>query len=467
MPVALIVHGNHEAGDYSDPGYAYLGEHLASRGILLASVDENFLNGDWFFDHGGAEMGVRAWLLLRHLDQLRTWDATAGHPLAGRLDLDRVGLIGHSRGGEAAAVAAMLEASGSYELAGLPPIARGFGIRAVIGIAPSDGMYRGPGAPASLKNLDYLVIQGAHDGDLPGFNGVQTYHRIRFDGGRDHLKVALYSERANHGRFNTVWDFGDAGALSSWMLDRGSMLAPAEQQRLARTVIGAFLARSIQGETGYEAFFREPRAGRAWLPDDVIETHWESSGRVVVEDFATGRIDRDRHPAIGFETVTSGDPPLRDAATQRDRAVRLVWSGPARYDIAIDRSVAAAIDPDGSLVFAMVATLDGSAPVDPIVELRSADGLRAAVRLGDVAPVRPLLPTRLWKIDGLGDRYLPAEKHVLPAERFLQTYEIELSAFEEATPGFDPTRLVSLSIGFGGAGAVFLDDVAFEPPVAR
>jgi hypothetical protein len=47
FPLALIVHGNHFMMDYSDPGYDYLGQLLASRGIILVSVDQNFLNGSW------------------------------------------------------------------------------------------------------------------------------------------------------------------------------------------------------------------------------------------------------------------------------------------------------------------------------------------------------------------------------------------------------------------------------------
>ena len=47
FPLVLIVHGNHSMRDYSDPGYAYLGEHLASHGYIFVSVDENFINGDW------------------------------------------------------------------------------------------------------------------------------------------------------------------------------------------------------------------------------------------------------------------------------------------------------------------------------------------------------------------------------------------------------------------------------------
>jgi len=44
FPLVLVVHGNHSMQDYSDPGYEYLGKLLASRGMILASVDENFIN---------------------------------------------------------------------------------------------------------------------------------------------------------------------------------------------------------------------------------------------------------------------------------------------------------------------------------------------------------------------------------------------------------------------------------------
>lgn len=463
LPVVLIAHGNHEAGAYSDPGYAYLGEHLASRGLIVASVDQNFLNGDPFFDYAGAEMGTRAWLLLRHLAEFQAWNQTPGHPLAGRIDLERVALVGHSRGGEAAAVAAMLEADPERNLPGWAAIPRGFGIRAVAAIAPSDGMYHSLSGATRLEDLDYLVIQGAHDADLPGYSGLQTYHRVTLTE-PGHLKAAVFSHRANHGRFNSVWDIGDAGPLDSWMLDRGSMLSMTEQQRLAKAVFGAFLARSLQGVTAYDAFFREPRAGRAWLPDDIVETHWQSSERTVIEDFSEGTVDPLRNEPVGFAAVTPADPPLRDGSKQRDRAVSLTWTGPAIYTVAVDASVRDRLDPDGSLVFSAAAS-DGATPVEAIVELESVDGRVASARLGDVAPGRPALPTKLWKIDGLGDRYLPGERQPLPAERFLQTYAIDLTEFRphDGGPGLDPSRLASIAFRFEGRGALYLDDIGFEP----
>jgi ATP-dependent Lon protease len=44
FPLVLIVHGNHNMKDFSDPGYGYLGELLASRGYIFASIDENFID---------------------------------------------------------------------------------------------------------------------------------------------------------------------------------------------------------------------------------------------------------------------------------------------------------------------------------------------------------------------------------------------------------------------------------------
>ena len=62
--------------DFSDPGYAWLGELLASRGFILASIDENFLNGN-----ARAENDARGWMLLKHLEVFRALNDSTGKPL--------------------------------------------------------------------------------------------------------------------------------------------------------------------------------------------------------------------------------------------------------------------------------------------------------------------------------------------------------------------------------------------------
>ena len=78
FPLVLVVHGNHNMRQFSDPGYAYLGELLASRGYILASVDENFLNGNL-----RTENDARGWMLLQHLVAWRRFNADSASPLRG------------------------------------------------------------------------------------------------------------------------------------------------------------------------------------------------------------------------------------------------------------------------------------------------------------------------------------------------------------------------------------------------
>ena len=85
-PLKLIVHGNHDMEDCSDTGYGWIGEHLASRGMVAISMDENFLNSG-YSDllsslQGGLdrETDTRDWLLLEHLHQLREWQRASKAP---------------------------------------------------------------------------------------------------------------------------------------------------------------------------------------------------------------------------------------------------------------------------------------------------------------------------------------------------------------------------------------------------
>jgi hypothetical protein len=135
FPLVLVVHGNHHAKEFSDPGYAYLGELLARRGAITVSVDENFLNGDWFGDYEQKENPVRGWLLLQHLRAWRSWNRTPGHIFRGKADLGRVVLVGHSRGGQAVALAAAFNRLPCHPEKTELKFDFGFGIRGIVQIA--------------------------------------------------------------------------------------------------------------------------------------------------------------------------------------------------------------------------------------------------------------------------------------------------------------------------------------------
>ncbi len=133
--LVLMLHGNHEMSEFSDPGYAYLGELLASRGFIFVSIDENFLNVGLLHEPPD-ERPARAWLMLEHLKRWEQWNSTPGNPFFGKVDTANVALMGHSRGGAAAARAALFN-----KLAYNPDDASirlqyGYPIKAVVAIAP-------------------------------------------------------------------------------------------------------------------------------------------------------------------------------------------------------------------------------------------------------------------------------------------------------------------------------------------
>src|SRR5215470_14116928 len=137
FPLAVFAHGNHNPFENSTPGYLYLCRLLASHGIIAATIDVNFLNGFNFGENDG-----RAIVHLEHLRQFRTWNNTAAHPLHGKVDLNRILIVGHSRGGEAVGHASFfnrLAAIGVVVLDGSPPFGLGpyrFGLTAAAAIAP-------------------------------------------------------------------------------------------------------------------------------------------------------------------------------------------------------------------------------------------------------------------------------------------------------------------------------------------
>ena len=149
FPLVLIVHGNHGMAQFSDPGYAYLGNLMASRGFIFASINENFLNSGLYYDPP-KQQPVRGWMLLEHLKTWHKWNETAGNPFYQKIDVENVALMGHSRGGEAVATAVLFNKLAYYPddaaIHSLP------GSIKAIAIAPVDGQYN------RLAALDYAEI---------------------------------------------------------------------------------------------------------------------------------------------------------------------------------------------------------------------------------------------------------------------------------------------------------------------
>jgi dienelactone hydrolase len=328
FPLVLIVHGNHNPRDYSDPGYGYLGELLASRGFILASIDENFINGL------SGENDGRAWLLLKHLEAWKTFNDTDVSPLRGKVDMSRIALMGHSRGGEAAALAATFNRLKYYPDNFKQEFKFNFAVKSVVAIAPVDGQYKPTGQFTPLENVNYLLIHGSHDGDVSTAQGLRQYERLRFTDGQPWFKSVIFMYRANHGQWNTVWGNKDTGPRSGRTLDLRALIDPEAQRQFARVVISGFLEATLNGKREYLPMFRDHRTAGAWLPKTMYTTRFQESGYRALAEF-DGDVDLTTGSAQGVTIATEhlstwneNAVPFRGrgADTQNHNAVWIGWN---------------------------------------------------------------------------------------------------------------------------------------------
>jgi dienelactone hydrolase len=516
FPLDLVVHGNHAMEEFSDPGYAYLGEHLASRGFIFVSVDENFFNGS-FRGSLTKENDGRGWMLLQHLDVWKRWNESDGNPFRGKVATDRIALIGHSRGGEAVAVAGAFNRLRYYPDDGRVKMPSGFGIRSLVAIAPVDGQYSPADRYTPLENVNYLTLQGAHDADVSTFHGIRQFARVRFTDEAYHVKAAVYTYRANHGQFNTVWGNDDAGFPMGLFLDRKRLMQGDAQRRVAKVFITAFLEATLLDKPDSFDVLKDERRARPWLPDDVYVTRFaDSASRMVADyeedvDLATATLPGARIEQQGLALWREQYLPFKSGTT-RDAVAYLGWkppdpvaakdkppqAGPPSYSIVLPdglgsawgvsgeselRLALAQVDkkvPDDEKNGASGKQADGEkteaekkkeaqdkkkddptrpVPLDLTVELTSANGASVRLPLSRFRAMPVMLTarmTKLWSEVGVYEK---------PSEPVLQSFVLPFSAFAEADARFDPAALAVIRLIFDRSpeGVVALDDVAIAP----
>ncbi|HUT46841.1 MAG TPA: hypothetical protein VMX36_11190 [Sedimentisphaerales bacterium] len=475
FPLVLIVHGNHNMKDFSDPGYEYLGKLLAGRGFIAVSVDENFLNQKF-----GGENDARAFILLEHLNVWDTWNQTQGHAFEGRVDMDRIALIGHSRGGESAAHAAAFNRLERYPDDANIKLDYNFNIRSVIAIAPCDGQYKPAGHPTALENVNYLVIQGGHDADVATFMGLRQFNRVHFTDENFWFKSAIYVYRANHNRFNTAWGRLDASAPVSWLINDKPIMDMESQRKVAKVLISAFLEATLNNRDEYLAMFKYVRKAGPWLPEDIYINRYEDSNFIIITDFeedfdvTSTTIPGGRLHGENLKTWKEAHVPYRTKgnSTQENSTVVLEWDNEnkedtnsvdlASYTITLSPEVTSDLDlnRNANVVFSIgTESEDQYEPLDLMIELCDSDGNCAALPLSSVGPVHPALTVRLakWK-------WLEKKRIDKFSERILQTYEMPIHSFIESNSSFEPSRLKSIRFIFDRSdkGIIMLDDIGFS-----
>jgi len=232
-PLVIFLHGRHNTcyqgsssgsaypcppGYQSIPsyrGYDYLANSLASNGYIVVSVSANGINAVDNSTSDGGALG-RAQLIQRHLDIWRSFNNGSdpfGGIFRGRVDLTRVGTMGHSRGGEGVVKHFLYNAS-----LGSP-----YGIKAVLPLAPVNF------SRSVINGVPLGVLLPYCDGDVSDLQGVHYYDDARYNAASDPgAKHTFLVMGANHNFYNTVWTPGlfQAGGTDDWFSQSGASTDP-------------------------------------------------------------------------------------------------------------------------------------------------------------------------------------------------------------------------------------------------
>lgn len=416
-PLLVFLHGNHgTCGTGSNPrsddstqytqmgtcpdgyvvtpnhmGYAYIAERLASWGYIVVSINANrgITAGEPAPGDGGLNL-ARGRLVLKHLSLLSQWNQTPGSTpaslgvdLAGAIDFDQIGMMGHSRGGEG-----VRAALNQYQDPGSPwpaKIASPLGFKAIFEIGPVDGQ---TSRVLDANGVAWNVVLPMCDGDVSNLQGMKPFDRMLAANSEPSAapKGMFGVWGANHNYFNTEWQESDSqgceGAGNTPLFETEGVSGSDKQQQAGlHALMGFFRANVGANKTPDLLKEYDPEFG---VPDSLtaithigrtFEDSASAANSQVLENFATAgattALSGDQMVATGL-TMTKGAVPEHDRAL---RAASIKWQqagGSLEIPVgAVNASNMATLDMRVSLqdVSASVAT-----PTSFSIQLVNADG---------------------------------------------------------------------------------------------
>lgn len=255
-PVVIFSHG---LGGSSE-GNAYLGQHWVGRGYVVIYLQHPGSDASVWRDQPQAsrmsslrQAASAKNFILRVkdvsalIDQLEHWNRDGSHPLAGRLDLARIGMSGHSFGAiTTQAVSGQVFMGGRY--ATTDPR-----IKAAIAFSPSSPRHGSAEAAFGKVAIPWLLMTGTHD--------IAAIGKIDLDS-----RLAVFPALPPGGKYEAVLDGAEHSAF-------GDRALPGESGQRNPNHHRAILALST---AFWDAWLQQDAAARAWLdgdgPRSVLET---------------------------------------------------------------------------------------------------------------------------------------------------------------------------------------------------
>lgn len=260
VPVILFSHG---LGG-SREGSTYLGNHWAGRGYVAVFLQHPGSDTSVWKDKpvgqrmeamreaaGAQNFLLRVKDIRAVLDQLDRWNNSGGHALAGRLDLTRVGMSGHSFGAVTTqAVSGQSIGWGELSFTDLR-------IKAAIAFSPSSPRQRGdPKQTFGNVKIPWMLMTGTKDVALIGDADMES-------------RLAVFSALPPGDKYELVL----FGAEHSVFTDRA---LPGDTEKRNPNHHRAILALST---AFWDTYLRDNKAAKTWLDGDGPRSVLEKDDR--------------------------------------------------------------------------------------------------------------------------------------------------------------------------------------------
>lgn len=278
MPLVIIAHGYWHMAVDSELGYAYLGHHLASWGMVVFSINLETINAQLGAAGPINFQNARGEVILKCIEEVLGDSSINGH-----INPENIGLVGHSMGGEGVVMA-------QHQNLGSP---NPFGIRGVVSIAPTQYKWE-----VSLREAQYFQLGGSRDlllnnsesnvlspDDQAIFNGMRIFDRAE----RHKSHAFIYG--AVHNPFNTQWsNLGDETAHP---------VSGPQHRLFANCLINAFFQHCLNMNTEYEGYLEGLILPPSIRGLEIYQQHLKTL-RTTLDNFG----DEDVQAGLGAEGLT-------------------------------------------------------------------------------------------------------------------------------------------------------------------
>ncbi|MGH9975969.1 MAG: hypothetical protein ACRD8Z_09065, partial [Nitrososphaeraceae archaeon] len=186
-------------------GYDYFQRQLAGMGIIAVSVDCNSTNCKAY---GVINIEERADLIIGSIDHFRVLNNDTNSLFFNKINFQSVGLMGHSRGGDAVVLVPERMTFTDVE------------IKCVISLAPT---YTGASS-GQPQGYVFMTLLPAGDGDVWTNVGARFYDKAI----PSPLKSQVYVHYTNHNFFNRQWPLDD----SQGMFDNPPVISRGDHEQI-------------------------------------------------------------------------------------------------------------------------------------------------------------------------------------------------------------------------------------------